>query len=501
MRPLKILLVDDSDQNRVLIRAILEADGYEVIEAKDGQEAVDKVTAGSFDLLILDLILPGKDGFAVLAELAQLHNLPILVMSALGDESSRIRALELGASDFLSHPVGRAELSVRVRSLVRTKVLQERLDDSFSKLIALGRSSEVHLAELKSVGRLSADPLPSLVEQLHAASKAGRDPDLIVAFERNNGSCTGRIFKGTWESGQVSFEVRPCELSEDSFILSEVGLWNQHIASPDKWVSIIKEVLIPEVGPVHNMVYSTAPGRILVTANYPRDVDAFDVEVVRGFALHWEFVGRVVASSREIEEAFEYTVQALSRAAEASDNNVGAHLHRVSAYSGLLAELIEMPPSFIRTIEVQSQLHDVGKIQIPDELLHKPGDLTDEEMEAMKLHTVYGARILGDHPKLAMAASIALNHHERWDGSGYPNGLKGEQIPIEGRIVKLADVYDALRCERPYKPALSHRFAVEVITRGDLRIKPTHFDPKLLDAFRRATPRFAEIHEEMKHIR
>jgi len=123
MRPLKILLVDDSDQNRVLIRAILEADGYEVIEAKDGQEAVDKVTAGSFDLLILDLILPGKDGFAVLAELAQLHNLPILVMSALGDESSRIRALELGASDFLSHPVGRAELSVRVRSLVRTKVL------------------------------------------------------------------------------------------------------------------------------------------------------------------------------------------------------------------------------------------------------------------------------------------------------------------------------------------------------------------------------------------
>lgn len=164
----------------------------------------------------------------------------------------------------------------------------------------------------------------------------------------------------------------------------------------------------------------------------------------------------------------------------------------------MLAELIDMPPSFVRAIRVQAQLHDVGKLQIPVALLNKPGELTPDEMEVLKGHTTHGARILGDHPRLAMAASIALSHHERWDGTGYPRGLRGEQIPIEGRIVKLADVYDALRCERPYKSALSHRFAVEVITRGDGRIKPTHFDPALLDAFRRATPRFSEIHEELR---
>lgn len=501
MRPTRILLVDDSDQNRVLIRAILEADGFEVTEAIDGESALTQARAQSYDLMILDLVLPGKDGFAVLAELKQSHRageMPVLVMSALDDEPSRIRALELGASDFLNRPAGRAELSVRVRGLVRTKILQERLDDSFSKLTALGRNAEVHLAELKATGRLAADPLPALVEQLRAASKVGRDPDLIAAFERQNGSFDGRVFLGTLEVRQTHLENAPAIPAAPAYTLSDDGMWNEGSSDPDPWVHTLRTALEPGVGPVQNMAYCVAPGRVLAAVNYPGGVDAFDVEVVRGFALHWEFVRRVVTASREIEEAFEYTVGALSRAAEANDAHVGAHLNRVNAYSSMLAELIDMPPSFVRAIRVQAQLHDVGKLQIPVNLLNKPGELTPAEMEILKEHTTHGARILGDHPRLVMAASIALSHHERWDGTGYPRGLRGEAIPIEGRIVKLADVYDALRCERPYKPALSHRFAVEVITRGDGRIKPTHFDPTLLDAFRRATPRFSEVHEELR---
>lgn len=335
MRPIRILLVDDSDQNRVLIRAILEADGYDVTEAIDGESALTQARAQSYDLMILDLVLPGKDGFAVLAELKQSHRageMPVLVMSALDDEPSRIRALELGASDFLNRPVGRAELSVRVRGLVRTKILQERLDDSFSKLTALGRNAEVHLAELKATGRLAADPLPALVEQLRAASKVGRDPDLIVAFEKRTDAFDGRVFLGTLEVRNTRLDEAPEIPAAPAYTLSEVGMWNEGGPDGDAWVRTIRDALRRDVGPVQNMAYCVAPGRVLAAVNYPGGVDAFDVEVVRGFALHWEFVRRVVTASREIEEAFEYTVGALSRAAEANDAHVGAHLSRVNAY-------------------------------------------------------------------------------------------------------------------------------------------------------------------------
>jgi response regulator RpfG family c-di-GMP phosphodiesterase len=504
MRQMQILLVDDSQQNRVLIRAILEAEGFEVTEAATGEEAVAMAATGSFDLVLLDLVLPGIDGFAVLKALkGEPHSgeVPVLVMSALGEDTARVRAIEMGAADYLIRPAGRAELVARVRGLLRAKVLQERLDDSFNKLTALGRTSEIHLSELQATGALVSDPLPNLVEQIRAASKVGRDPDIIAAFVRQGEGFQGRVFLGSMEQLPVSMPAPESLIVSSAISRTEVGIWNGGQEDSNPWIPILREAIGAEDDPVHNLAWCVTPTRVLAAANYPGGADAFDGEVVRGFALHWEFVDRVVAAGRDIKEAFEYTVGALSRAAEANDPLVGAHLCRVNAYSSELAELLGMPTSFVNAIHVQAQLHDVGKLQIPLTLLNKPGDLTAAEYEILQKHTTYGAHILGDHPRLKMAATIALTHHERWDGTGYPRGLKGEGIPLEGRIVKLADVYDALRCERPYKAALSHRFAVEVITRGDGRILPEHFDPALMDAFRRATPRFSEIHEQLSRGR
>lgn len=197
---------------------------------------------------------------------------------------------------------------------------------------------------------------------------------------------------------------------------------------------------------------------------------------------------------KEIVEAQMAMIFSLVKLAESRDDNTGAHIERVAEFCKLLAEKMRdikkyenyIHDDYIENIHEACPLHDIGKVGIPDSILLKPGRLTADEFEIMKQHTTIGASTLGEVKKkypdnkfLELGISITLYHHEKWDGTGYPEGLSGTEIPLSARIMAIADVYDALRSKRVYKKANSHEESIEIIKEG----RGTHFDPDIVDVF------------------
>ena len=224
------------------------------------------------------------------------------------------------------------------------------------------------------------------------------------------------------------------------------------------------------------------------------------------YNLHLE--EKVIEKTREIYDSQMATLLALSKLAEYRDDETGHHIDRVRAFCQILAEHLRHNPRYSQSINDTyvdnlfhaAPLHDIGKVGIPDSILLKPGNLTSDEFKIMKTHPSVGAKTLQSvrlkYPKnvfLSMGIAVAHSHHEKWDGSGYPDGLAGEDIPLAGRIMALADVYDALRSKRPYKPAYTHEESCQIILTGE----GEHFDPAVVAAFKEVEPTFERIRTEM----
>ena len=203
-----------------------------------------------------------------------------------------------------------------------------------------------------------------------------------------------------------------------------------------------------------------------------------------------------LVDAAELRRSRLQVIQRLGQAAEYKDNETGMHVIRMSYYARQLALAAGFSEAQAEDLLNAAPMHDVGKIGIPDAILQKPGKLDADEWQVMRSHAEIGAAIIGEHAGglLKMARTIALTHHEKWDGSGYPNGLKGEEIALEGRIVAIADVFDALTSERPYKRAWTVEEAIDTMRRDS----GAHFDPELIELFVANLPAMLEIKAQWK---
>ncbi len=193
----------------------------------------------------------------------------------------------------------------------------------------------------------------------------------------------------------------------------------------------------------------------------------------------------------ELQHAYSEAIHRLARAAEFRDQDTGEHIERVSRYAAAIAEAMELPPVVVSRILLASTLHDIGKLAIPDRILLKPGKLTDEEYAEMRDHARLGAELLAgsENPTLHLAAEIAFSHHEKWDGTGYPRGLRGDEIPVAAQICAVADVFDALSSTRCYKTALSTEEACDYLRKETGH----HFSPLVVEAFFQAIDKITKI--------
>lgn len=235
---------------------------------------------------------------------------------------------------------------------------------------------------------------------------------------------------------------------------------------------------------------------IIETLNEASNIILADVQELEAMNSELEnSYNRINELSNELKNAFYDFSQRLVNFVEGVENETAAHIKRTKEIVSAIVDELDVDEDLKEKIVNFSPLHDIGKIYVPKEILLKPGKLTPEEFEEVKKHTIYAQRLLS-HPQFKVALNIAMYHHENYDGSGYPMGLKGEEIPIEAMVVKIVDIYDALRSVRPYKSALSHEEALKIILEGDDRVSPKHFDPRVLDIFKRKADEIRKIYED-----
>lgn len=503
MRQPQILCVDSDAAGLALLDAVLAPRGYDVIRVNTGKQALEVLGKEHIDLVLLGVVLPGTDGFTICAHIRadeRYHDIPVMMMSALKSREDLLKGLEAGADHYLFKPLDHEEMIARIKLFIKRKKARETFDHTYrnmNALTALGQEAVAAFNPAHFDFQSSLDKMLGLLTR--KTSDVLEKPRTVIVGILSESAV------GEWYHYEYAFQDFN-RVKLDFSLLAGVPVperGKQKILVLNEQPSALEvKTLLKNFQtrnmPVENGLCYLSHDLCLMALNYGQDIGEGHLNFLWQVIVQSHFFHALSSEVHGVGKAFEYSVYALARAAEAVDDDEGSHIHRVGEYCGIIAERLGMKENFIQTISLQAILHDIGKLYTPREILRKTEPLTAQENIEARKHTLWGAKIIGGHAYLRIAQMIALNHHERWDGTGYPRGLKGDAIPVEARIAAFADQYDTLRMARPGKPQIDHATVTKILNQGDDRVKPQHFDPLVLKAFRETDFLFEEVYQRRK---
>ena len=488
-----ILVIDDDRRVLELLQIALTQNGFRVATAATGEDGIDTVRRDPPDLVILDLRLPRKSGFEVCAALKstkETAHIPVIMVSASAEVDSRLQGLMHGADDYMTKPFSPKELLIKVRRIFERMEKSEHLalkNRELESEVARNREDLVVRNKELRFQVYSLETLMGLSHQLNASLDLdGLLNTLILSVVgqlRVNSACLfltdrrenptrleAQTFKGIKEDqarsiaiehgsdfvraliptdGEEGRAVRLSELSDDPGLEPSVGpLYAAGFV-------VVCPVLMKQKLSAILAVGEKVSGQ---------EFQGHDLEMLRALSESAAIAIENARLYKDLQEAYVSTVRLLVSRIEEKDPYTHGHTERVADYAVAIARELEFPSEEVQRIQFGAFLHDIGKVHTQDDILHKPGALTEEEWKMVKAHPVRGAEMIRGVRFLESVTDMVRHHHERVDGKGYPDGLQGDQITIGAKIVNVADAFDAMTTDRPYRAGLSMEKAIEQMT-------------------------------------
>ena len=466
-----VLVVDDEKSICDIVKAYLKENGYTVYLALSGEEAVEIIKENTIDCVLTDIKMPGMTGVDLLKWVKEYNNsLPVIMTTGFPTLDTAIEALKLGAYDYLTKPFHLEEVIEKISRAIQTRQLQED-NLLFSKLVSLHEVTK----ELSST---------HILNELYY-----RFLNYSMKMSRSNGGSL--LFFN--ESSQLKTALVSSEPYNEAF-------WELSIfTAASHWVVNKREPLIINAGmekipegipPLPEFIQSyivfplKTPKRVIGVLNLVRaqntiSFSKLDLEIINVLASQASISIENARLYQNIRDNYLKTVRGFALAVEAKDKYTHGHSENVMKFTVILAKHLGLSGKDIEQIKYAGLLHDIGKIGVDEAILNKPGKLTPKEFEQIKKHPELGSRILSNMPFFESLVPLIKYHHEFYNGKGYPEGLSGEKIPYGARLLSVADAFEAMTSNRPYRKALSNEVAFSIMRKE----KSNQFDPKIVEAF------------------
>lgn len=462
-----IMIIDDSPIDRKVIRQIIEKNlsSVNVFEAEDGVNILEKIISENIDMCILDIMMPIKDGFSVLKELKEhsfIKDIPVIVCTGINDNQAIVKALTLGAYDYFSKPLSEEVMKVSLPLKVRNAIELMKRNREISYLIYHDGLTDLYNRrfyeeELKKINTVENLPISIIMADINGLKL------INDTFGHKKGDILLKMASQAIESGCRTGDV-VARWGGDEFIILLPKTDEEEV---QKIVEKIKERCSKET--VSSIELSIAFGC--------DTKKTLEVDIAKVLKNAEDYMYR--NKSLESESTRSNMINTIMNTLQEKNPREEMHSKRVSEICEQIGKAMNLSDIDLKKLKVTGLLHDIGKIAIEEGILNKPGKLTQEEWSEIKRHPAIGYRILCTSHEMLELAEFVLAHHEKWDGTGYPRGLKGEAIPQIARIITIADSYDAMTSERAYRSALSE----EVVLAEVKKNAGIQFDPEISRIF------------------